>query len=52
MRDHSDTRETGNGSQGRNEHEDRVQLTLQDIEKGDKEKARKWMNDGDGGLLK
>ena len=34
------------------EHKDKVRLTLQDIEKGDEEKAKKRMNDGDGGLAK
>ena len=34
------------------EHQDKVRLTLQDIEKGNNERAQQRMNDGDGGLAK
>ena len=34
------------------EHQDKVRLTLQDIEKGNNEKAQQRMNEGDGGLAK
>ena len=34
------------------EHQDKVRLTLQDIEQGNNERAQQRMNDGDGGLAK
>ena len=34
------------------EHQDKVRLTKEDIEKGKTESAKKRMNDGDGGLAK
>ena len=34
------------------EHKDKVRLTLEDIEKGNTEKAKERMNSGDGGLAK
>ena len=50
---HSYTGETDRKWESReNEHKNKVRLTLQDIQNGDAEKARKRMNDGDGGLAK
>ena len=34
------------------EHQDKVRLTMQDLENGDNERAETRMNDGDGGLAK
>ena len=52
-KDHSYTGETDRKWESReNEHKDKVRLTLHDIENGDEQKARKRMNDGDGGLAK
>ena len=36
----------------RKEHQDKVRLTKEDIEKGDMESATERMNSGDGGLAK
>lgn len=34
------------------EHQDKVRLTKEDIERGRTESVKKWMNDADGGLAK
>jgi len=34
------------------EHQDKVRLTIRDLESGDTERAERRMNDGDGGLAK
>ena len=51
--DHSYTGETDRKFESREkEHEDKVRLTLRDIEQGNLDMAQKRMNDGDGGLAK
>ena len=53
VEDHSYTGETDRKWETREgEHRDKVRLTLQDLEEGDEERARRRMNDGDGGLAK
>ena len=51
--DHSYTGETDRKWETREgEHQDKVRLTLEDLERGDEERAQRRMNDGDGGLAK
>ena len=52
-RTHAYTRETDQKWESREkEHPDKVRLTLQDIEKGNQERAQQRINTGDGGLAK
>ena len=51
--DHGYTGETDRKWESREkEHQDKVRLTMQDIEAGNTERATRRMNEGDGGLAK